>query len=70
MVGESDAVKRRMPLPEKPALKEYLALLEELGVPRPKEVEKFARTRAWKIANKFDLHVRQKLHSSKGSNVN
>jgi len=65
MVGESDAVKRRMPLPEKPALKEYLALLEELGVPRPKEVEKFARTRAWKIANKFDLHVRQNYTPAK-----
>jgi len=30
------------------ALKEYLALLEELGEPTPKEVEKLARARMWR----------------------
>jgi len=32
------------------ALKEYLALLEELGEPTPKEVEELARARAWRSA--------------------
>jgi hypothetical protein len=53
MVGENDTIKRKMPLPEKPALKEYLALLEELGVPKPKEIKKIARTRAWKIVDRM-----------------
>lgn len=30
------------------ALREYLALLEELGEPTPKEVEELARARAWR----------------------
>ena len=30
------------------ALREYLALLEELGEPEPKEVEELARARRWK----------------------
>ena len=30
------------------ALREYLALLEELGEPTPKEVEELARARMWK----------------------
>jgi hypothetical protein len=30
------------------ALREYLALLEELGEPAPKEVEELARSRTWK----------------------
>jgi hypothetical protein len=34
------------------ALKEYLALLEELGEPAPKEVEELARARAWRSAER------------------
>jgi len=30
------------------ALREYLALLEELGEPAPKEVKELARARTWK----------------------
>jgi hypothetical protein len=30
------------------AIKEYLALLEELGEPAPKEIEELARRRAWR----------------------
>jgi hypothetical protein len=32
------------------AIKEYLALLEELGEPAPKEIEGLARARAWRSA--------------------
>ncbi|MCC6003740.1 MAG: hypothetical protein LM590_05300 [Thermofilum sp.] len=32
------------------AIKEYLALLEELGEPAPKEIEGLARSRAWRSA--------------------
>jgi hypothetical protein len=32
------------------ALREYLALLEELGEPSPKEAEELARARAWRSA--------------------
>jgi hypothetical protein len=32
------------------AIKEYLALLEELGEPAPKEIESLTRARAWRSA--------------------
>jgi len=32
------------------AIKEYLALLEELGEPAPKEIKGLARARAWRSA--------------------